>query len=168
MTTKCGWRQLQEMLSRSSLPRGPTSLATSSMLSGPPHDVYLVSFWFVFVSIMFEYHQIMMTRRDSLRHLATSPPPGLMPLVPCNITEGFSYSSQSFVQFMFFSCVFQSYHFCILFFALVTIWFILGRGVWGRRRLLELWRSFNCSHSSSCFRWVAVGKSQNDILKMHI
>ena len=74
MTTKCGWRQLQEMLSRSSLPRGPTSLATSSMLSGPPHDVYLVSFWFVFVSIMFEYHQIMMTRRDSLRHLATSPP----------------------------------------------------------------------------------------------
>ena len=67
-----------------------------------------------------------------------------------------------------FSCVFQSYHFCILFFALVTIWFILGRGVWGRRRLLELWRSFNCSHSSSCFRWVAVGKSQNDILKMHI
>ena len=69
---------------------------------------------------------------------------------------------------VFFSCVFQSYHFCILFFALVTIWFILGRGVWGRRRLLELWRSFNCSHSSSCFRWVAVGKSQNDILKMHI
>ena len=81
------------------------SLATSSMLSNPPHDVYLVSFWFVFVSIMFEYHQIMMTRRDSLRHLATSPPPGLMPLVPCNITEGFSYSSQSFVQFMlFFMC----------------------------------------------------------------
>ena len=51
---------------------------------------------------MFEYHQIMMTRRDSLRHLATSPLPGLMLLVPCNITEGFSYSSQSFVQFMFF------------------------------------------------------------------
>ena len=166
MTTKCGWRQLQEMLSRSSLPRGPTSLATSSMLSGPPHDVYLVSFLFVFVSIMFEYHQIMMTRRDSLPRLLH--PVWCHSLVPCNITEGFSYSSQSFVQFMFFSCVFQSYHFCILFFALVTIWFILGRGVWGRRRLLELWRSFNCSHSSSCFRWVAVGKSQNDILKMHI
>lgn len=111
MTTKCGWRQLQEMLSRSSLPRGPTSLATSSMLSGPPHDVYLVSFWFVFVSIMFEYHQIMMTRRDSLRHLATSPPPGLMPLVPCNITEGFSYSSQSFVQFMFFFMCFSKLSF---------------------------------------------------------
>ena len=89
------------------MPRGPTSLATSSMLSGPPHDVYLVSFLFVFVSIMFEYHQIMMTRRDSLRHLATSPPPGLMPLVPCNITEGFSYSSQSFVQFMFFHVFFK-------------------------------------------------------------
>ena len=37
-------KQLQEMLSRSSLPRGPTRSATSSMLSGPPHDVYLVSF----------------------------------------------------------------------------------------------------------------------------
>ena len=119
MTTKCGWRQLQEMLSRSSLPRGPTSLATSSMLSGPPHDVYLVSFWFVFVSIMFEYHQIMMTRRDSLRHLATSPPPGLMPLVPCNITEGFSYSSQSFVQFMFFFMCFSKLSF---------LYFIFGIG----------------------------------------
>ena len=56
---------------------------------------------------MFEYHQIMMTRRDSLRHLATSPPPGLMPLVPCNITEGFSYSSQSFVQYRFYYHVFS-------------------------------------------------------------
>ena len=118
MTTKCGWRQLQEMLSRSSLPRGPTSLATSSMLSGPPHDVYLVSFWFVFVSIMFEYHQIMMTRRDSLRHLATSPPPGLMPLVPCNITEGFSYSSQSFVQFMFFFMCFSKLSFLYFIFCI--------------------------------------------------
>ena len=118
MTTKCGWRQLQEMLSRSSLPRGPTSLATSSMLSGPPHDVYLVSFWFVFVSIMFEYHQIMMTRRDSLRHLATSPLPGLMPLVPCNITEGFSYSSQSFVQFMFFFMCFSKLSFLYFIFCI--------------------------------------------------
>ena len=118
MTTKCGWRQLQEMLSRSSLPRGPTSLATSSMLSGPPHDVYLVSFWFVFVSIMFEYHQIMMTRRDSLRHLATSPPPSLMPLVPCNITEGFSYSSQSFVQFMFFFMFFSRLSFLYFIFCI--------------------------------------------------
>ena len=118
MTTKCGWRQLQEILSRSSLPRGPTSLATSSMLSGPPHDVYLVSFWFVFVSIMFEYHQIMMTRRDSLRHLATSPPPGLMPLVPCNITEGFSYSSQSFVQFMFFFMCFSKLSFLYFIFCI--------------------------------------------------
>ena len=118
MTTKCGWRQLQEMLSRSSLPRGPTSLATSSMLSGPPHDVYLVSFWFVFVSIMFEYHQIMMTRRDSLRHFATSPPPGLMPLVPCNITEGFSYSSQSFVQFMFFFMCFSKLSFLYFIFCI--------------------------------------------------
>ena len=118
MTTKCGWRQLQEMLSRSFLPRGPTSLATSSMLSGPPHDVYLVSFWFVFVSIMFEYHQIMMTRRDSLRHLATSPPPGLMPLVPCNITEGFSYSSQSFVQFMFFFMCFSKLSFLYFIFCI--------------------------------------------------
>ena len=118
MTTKCGWRQLQEMLSRSSLPRGPTSLATSSMLSGPPHDVYLVSFLFVFVSIMFEYHQIMMTRRDSLRHLATSPPPGLMPLVPCNITEGFSYSSQYFVQFMFFFMCFSKLSFLYFIFCI--------------------------------------------------
>ena len=118
MTTKCGWRQLQEMLSRSSLPRGPTSLATSSMLSGPPHDVYLVSFWFVFVSIMFEYHQIMMTRRDSLRHLATSPPPGLMPLVPCNITEGFSHSSQPFVQFMFFFMYFSKLSFLYFIFCI--------------------------------------------------
>ena len=106
------------MLSRSSLPRGPTSLATSSMLSGPPHDVYLVSFLFVFVSIMFEYHQIMMTRRDSLRHLATSSPPGLMPLVPCNITEGFSYSSQSFVQFMFFFMCFSKLSFLYFIFCI--------------------------------------------------
>ena len=140
MTTKCGWRQLQEMLSRSSLPRGPTSLATSSMLSGPPHDVYLVSFLFVFVSIMFEYHQIMMTRRDSLRHLATSPPPGLMPLVPCNITEGFSYSSQSFVQYRFYYHVFFNvviFVFCFLHWSQFDSF---QEGVWGRRRSLELTR----------------------------
>ena len=75
-------------------------------------------FWFVFVSIMFEYHQIMMTRRDSLRHLATSPPPGLMPLVPCNITEGFSHSSQPFVQFMFFFMYFSKLSFLYFIFCI--------------------------------------------------
>ena len=164
MTTKCGWRQLQEMLSRSSLPRGPTSLATSSMLSGPPHDVYLVSFWFIFVSIIRSWWPGA-TVCDTW--------PRLLHPVWCHWCPATSQKVSHILHNLlynscFFSCVFQSYHFCILFFALVTIWFILGRGVWGRRRLLELWRSFNCSHSSSCFRWVAVGKSQNDILKMHI
>ena len=48
------------------------------------------------------------------------------PLVPFNIIEGFSYSVQSFGQFIF---CYQSCHFCSFFFALITFFFISGRGV---------------------------------------
>ena len=67
------------------------------------------------------------------------------------------------------SCVFQSCHFCILFFALVTIWFISGRGVRTKKivRVDEVMRrSFNCSHSSSTRLRTALDESKLASLKI--
>ena len=78
---------------------------------------------------------------------------------------GFSYSSYSFVQYRFYYHVFFKVVIFVFFFlALVTIWFISGRGVRTKKivRVDEVMRrSFNCSHSSSTRLRTALDESQD-------
>ena len=58
-------------------------------------------------------------------------------LVSCNIIEGFSYSVQSFGQFMFYYHVFFKVVIFVVSFSHWSHFFSFQEGVWGRRRLLE-------------------------------
>ena len=92
------------------------------------------------------------------------------PLVPCNIIEGFSYSVQSFGQFMFYYHVFFKVVIFVFCFSHWSQFDSFQEGAWGRRRSLELTRwcghSFNCWHSSSTRLRTALDESKLASLKI--